>query len=195
MQWVAGAWLFEATIEPQSLRTRLHLASAQASEAAFAFGDARFYLGRRVKLPRFLPKRSRLYSFASVVFEDGQTPNGVCQIQWWGALVTAIDLQGFLITALSLFATAIMPVNVRHMPNRMGQRQRIAQGAVDGDGFLIMLAGGIAVLQVPLNAAQTCERLCQLKRDASVATDLDRFDQIPSGIGQAILSSRLKGLL
>jgi len=109
--------------------------------------------------------------------------------------MVAIKLQRLSITGLGQIRTSFLPVNVPEMPDRVSNLKRIALGTIESGGFLVTLAGSLAVMQVSLDLAQTGKRLRQINSDASLAANVDGLDEIPFGIGKAVVSARLQSLL
>ena len=99
-----------------------------------------------------------------------------------------------MVAGFGKFHTSLILVNVPQMPNRVSQPERIALCAVELGSFLIVLSRRIAATQIPLDLPQARERLGQFNSDVSLTTEVDSLDQVPSGIVQPILSSRLKSL-
>src|SRR5580704_15794492 len=106
----------------------------------------------------------------------------------------AVYTQRFIVITFGELMIPYMTMNVRHMPNCMGQPERISLIPVKSHSFLIVPKRGVVVMHVSLNLAKIGHSPRQLTRHVSFPAKHNGLDQIALRIVKSILSSRPKSL-
>ena len=107
----------------------------------------------------------------------------------------AIDGQRFVIARLGRLEPSFILVDIADMADGMSELQRFAGAAIDRRSLFIMLERCARIFEVALNLAKTGERTGQSLPFFCLAAGADSFNQIASGIGRPMVSSRLGSLV
>jgi len=106
----------------------------------------------------------------------------------------AVYTQRFVVTTFGEPMIPHMTMDVRLMPNCMGQLERISLIPVKGHSFLVVPKRCVVVMHISLDLAKTGQSPRQLTGLVSFPAKRNGLDQIALRIVKPILSSRLKSL-
>jgi hypothetical protein len=176
------------------------LALSQTRQSAVAFGDAFVDAGLRIETASFGPKRDCSRRIDGIAFEDGQSANGVCQVQRRGLRIRAVQIEGLIIARLGQSRMSGRSVDISHVPNRMGQSKIVAFSAplraslraslrtIDRDRLFIMLQRRVRMIKIPFDLAEVGQRTGQFGSRARFAAQIDRLDEIAFRVVMPALS-------
>src|SRR5207249_3116762 len=101
------------------------LGSCQESEARGTLCNASGRIQCDVQVVRLPPQALRLLRRATLVLEDRETANGVCEVERASALVAAVDRQGFDVTGFCRCRSARVIVSIAQVAHSVSESEGV----------------------------------------------------------------------
>jgi hypothetical protein len=134
---------------------------SEQGKAAIALDDTLFYADRLVEISGLGPERDCFRGIAGITFENGQTPDCVCQFKRCCLLVVAIEAESLVVAGLGQGRVARRPVDVSDVPNRVSESGGALVRAIDNGSFFVGPQSGVEMTEVSLDlprAVRACAK-------------------------------------
>jgi predicted RNA-binding protein with PUA-like domain len=123
------------------------------SQMGAAFGHTRIHADRAIEIACLHPQGQSLGIVPSLLLEERRHPQRVGQVQLWGRLLGAIDIDGFQDERLGLHGAVHPTENVSDVADGVGQVHLVVEAAIEHSGGAIVADSRLVFSQVALDFA------------------------------------------